>query len=228
MERENDVFAVLQDFSKTNLEFVLVGGYAVSAFRHRFSVDADVVVRKKDLHQFVSTAEARGFEKSIFKTLHHHEAEFFQYKRKGKFPVTVDFMVNGLASRQSDSFWSFDYLYAHSKKMKITGIEKEVSLKVPERELLIALKINAGRETDMRDAVALIETADPQKIIGHFIEGGGNTSENKKVISSEKKILENANFENSFKGVFETKKFDETSMLKLKTVLIEIEEKLSD
>jgi len=43
IDRENQIFEVLQDFDDRGLEFVVVGGYAVSAFQHRFSVDADLI-----------------------------------------------------------------------------------------------------------------------------------------------------------------------------------------
>ena len=45
IKKENNIFKILQKFIDADLEFIIVGGYAVSAFKHRFSVDADIVVK---------------------------------------------------------------------------------------------------------------------------------------------------------------------------------------
>jgi len=57
IERENEIFAVLEGLREKELDFVLVGGYAVSAFSHRFSVDADIVVDEGDLDKFKAFLE---------------------------------------------------------------------------------------------------------------------------------------------------------------------------
>lgn len=46
--RENHIFDVLDAFKKSCFEFIVVGGYAVSAFQHRFSVDADLLTSSHD------------------------------------------------------------------------------------------------------------------------------------------------------------------------------------
>lgn len=43
-DRENQLFAILETFNEHGLEFLVIGGYAVSAYQHRFSVDADLVI----------------------------------------------------------------------------------------------------------------------------------------------------------------------------------------
>jgi len=50
--KENDIFDILQKFLDFKLDFIVVGGYAVSAFKHRFSVDADIVIQSTDLDKF--------------------------------------------------------------------------------------------------------------------------------------------------------------------------------
>ena len=37
VKRENEILETLNDFLDNKLIFILVGGYAVSAFKHRFS-----------------------------------------------------------------------------------------------------------------------------------------------------------------------------------------------
>ena len=46
IERENEIFDILDSFNKAELKYVLIGGYAVSAYMRRFSVDADVCIDK--------------------------------------------------------------------------------------------------------------------------------------------------------------------------------------
>ena len=67
IKKENDIFEILQKFIDTNLEFILVGGYAVSAFKHRFSVDVDIVVKSEDLSDFENILKKQSFKKTITK-----------------------------------------------------------------------------------------------------------------------------------------------------------------
>ena len=59
IERENEIFDILDDFNKAELKYVLIGGYAVSAYMRRFSVDADVCIDKKDLSLFKEILKTR-------------------------------------------------------------------------------------------------------------------------------------------------------------------------
>ena len=47
VKRENEIMLTLNRFVEEELDFVVVGGYAVSGLgAHRFSVDCDVVIPK--------------------------------------------------------------------------------------------------------------------------------------------------------------------------------------
>lgn len=50
INKENKIFETLEELTKNNLEFIMVGGYAVSSYKHRFSIDADIVIQKKILN----------------------------------------------------------------------------------------------------------------------------------------------------------------------------------
>ncbi len=43
INRENQIFDILSKIIGNDIELIIVGGYAVSAFSHRFSVDADII-----------------------------------------------------------------------------------------------------------------------------------------------------------------------------------------
>ena len=68
VERESEVLRTIGAFADAGLEFVVVGGYAVSCLgRHRFSVDLDVVIDRRDLDAFTKILEERGGLSGVLK-----------------------------------------------------------------------------------------------------------------------------------------------------------------
>ena len=207
VKKENLIFAILQEFMKHGLFFVIVGGYAVSAYKHRFSVDADIILKKGDLEKFDEILKKNKFVKSLYKKLEHvYASEYFRYETKEKPAASVDLLVNGIGSRTTNASFSIEQIGKYSKLRKITGIEKEIELIVPEKEILIALKIHAGRLTDFRDIAAMCKNIDIE-LVRNFI----NIGDKKVIINNIKMLLsliEKKEFIDSFKGVFQEKKYD--------------------
>ncbi len=52
LEREQEVMKILNLLLDKELEFIVVGGYAISTYKKRFSIDLDVVVKEEDLENF--------------------------------------------------------------------------------------------------------------------------------------------------------------------------------
>ena len=53
VERENEILNTIKKMVETGLDFVVVGGYAVSGLaRHRYSVDCDIVVFQESFEKF--------------------------------------------------------------------------------------------------------------------------------------------------------------------------------
>ena len=207
VERENLIFEILQEFMRAELRFVLVGGYAVSAYKHRFSVDADLVLKKDDLEKFEELLRYHKLEKTIVKKLDHvYASEFIRYETKQQPPASFDLLINGLGSRTTYASFSLELLEQHSRKRKVIGTEKEVTLLVPDPEVLIALKIHSGRLTDFRDIVALCHNINLE-IVRKLIMVG-NTAVVKQNIQKLLGLLERKEFMDSFKGVFMEKKYD--------------------
>ena len=69
ISKENEIFDIMQKFIDANLEFILMGGYAVSAFKHWFSLDADIIIKSEDLSKFEKILKKEGFRKTIAKEL---------------------------------------------------------------------------------------------------------------------------------------------------------------
>ncbi|MEK6903417.1 MAG: nucleotidyl transferase AbiEii/AbiGii toxin family protein [Nanoarchaeota archaeon] len=207
IERENTIFDILQAFVDAALDFVVVGGYAVSAYKHRFSVDVDVVIEMHEKTNFEDVLKKEGFVKTIVKVLDHlHAPEFMRYEKKNKLPVSVDLLIGGIGSRTTGASFSFDQLKEHSYDIKIIGTEKEVLVQVPKREVLIVLKLHSGRLTDFRDIASLTKNIDLE-IIENLI-WRGKIEIVKENIGKLISLLDKKEFMDSFKGVFMEKKYD--------------------
>ena len=108
VQRENDLFDALQRFVDAKLDFIVIGGYGVSAYQHRFSVDVDMVIQKKDLASFEEALTADAYVKTTHKELDHVYASLFlRYLRKRELPVSVDLLVDGVGVRQTGASFIF-------------------------------------------------------------------------------------------------------------------------
>ena len=61
LEREQEVIKILTLLLDKKLDFVVVGGYAVSTYKKRFSIDLDLVVRQEDMEKFEELLEKEGY-----------------------------------------------------------------------------------------------------------------------------------------------------------------------
>ena len=203
-KRESEILKTLKSMVGAGLDFVVVGGYAVSALaRHRFSVDCDIMISKKKIGDFDNFLGKEGFVKRIEKAGFDeiYGGEFVSYRKEiGRLPVTVDLLVGSLVCRATLASWSFEYVKKYSTVANITGTEASVSCRIPERELLIAFKIHSGRRADVRDVVMLRENADLEKVLSHLRKG--NAEALKDQIKETATALEDRNLVDSLKGVF--------------------------
>ena len=205
IERENEIFDILDSFNKTELNYVLIGGYAISAYMHRFSVDADVCIDKKDLGSFQNILKTKHFALTKGKIPEDAcKGHFESYIKKTKLPVTVDLMIGSVASRQTNASFSFNQLYGNAAAKKITGIEKTIRARIPVKELLIALKIHSARLTDARDIAALCHEINFELVAG-FVNTG-NTKELHHNLNTLEMNFKSDNFKDAFKGVFSIEK----------------------
>src|SRR3989337_635996 len=175
VERENEILRTIRRLREENLDFIVVGGYAVSALaRHRFSVDCDMVVPQERRVRFDEVLKREGFFKHVQKAGFDaaYGGEFISYvKNVDELPVTADLLVGSLVCRATEASWSFDYIMRFSVTATILGYGFSVECRIPERELLIAFKLHSGRRADVRDFVMLGENADRSKVMKHLKRG---------------------------------------------------------
>lgn len=204
IDRENEILKIIKSMKEARLDFVVVGGYAVSGLaRHRFSVDCDIVVPKKKLKGFESILKRERFKKHIERAGFDeiYSGKFVSYKKEvGKLPVTVDLLVESLVCRATKAAWSFKHIKKHSTEANISGTEASVTCRVPEKELLIALKIHSARRADIRDIIMLRENADLTKLLKHLKRGSPEALKDQ--IQRITETLKDERLVNSLKGVF--------------------------
>ena len=204
VERENEILKIIQGLVDADLEFIIVGGYAVSSLaRHRFSVDCDIVIPKEQLNEFEKFLNEQEYKKHIEKSGfdENYAGEFVSYERRVlDLPVTFDLLVNSLVCRATGASWSYEYIQEHSIEVNIPGIEASVRSRIPEKELLIAFKIHSGRRADVRDVIMLVENADAEKVLIHIKRG--DIEELKNQLGKANDALVDKNLSDSLKGVF--------------------------
>ncbi|MBW2982527.1 nucleotidyltransferase family protein [Candidatus Woesearchaeota archaeon] len=217
LEREQEVMRIINLFLDKKLDFVVVGGYAISTYKKRFSIDLDIVVSEDDLKKFEKALEKEGYflhyEKEIA-LLYGENFKRFRKKMKN-LPVDIDLLINGLVCRTTEGTWGIDYIKKHSVKRKLSNSE----FLTPERELLIAMKLHSGRLSDIRDVVALMP-CNIEKLKKHLQKGDAE-----KVKTSIKKqfdFLNKPQFDDSFKGIFGPYAYNEKDVQTAKELIKEI------
>jgi hypothetical protein len=204
IERENEILRLVRRLGEEGLDFVIVGGYAVSALaRHRFSVDRDIVVPREQMTGFERGLESEGFTRHVQRAGFDvvYGGEFVSYvKRVNGLPVTVDLLVGSLVCRATEASWSFEYIRKFSLVATIHGYGLSVECRIPERELLIAFKLHSARRADVRDFVMLRENAERSKVLAHLRRG--DERKLKGQIDVVLKALEDKNLVDSLEGAF--------------------------
>ena len=185
LEREQEVMRTLSLFLDKDLNFIVVGGYAVSTYKKRFSIDLDVVIKEEDLKEFEKILEKEGYSLHYEKEIALLYGENFKrfMKKMNNLPIDIDLLINGLVSRTTDATWGFDYVKRNSVKRKLNNSE----FLTPEKELLIAMKFHSGRLSDIRDIVALMPC---------------NKEKLKQSMKKQSSFLNKPQFDDSFKGIF--------------------------
>jgi len=176
-ERSEALIEVLEDLQESDIEFVLVGGYAVSQFETRFSTDLDLVIAPDEYDDVVAFLEAHHFERQDAlevppeETIYDREIELFERSEDLVHPVGVDVLVNGLGCRQTDAEWSFAYLRDHSTERMISGGSKSTTARTADGEILVAAKLHSARPTDLADVLAAVPEIDLDVVETHLHRG---------------------------------------------------------
>jgi hypothetical protein len=119
-DREQELLTTLDAINNADLPYVLVGGWAVTAFNQRFSTDVDMVVPEEAVEDYESFLRDRDFDRtSEHDTSGIYDGRFIQYSKDIGNPVSIELMVNALRCRQTDADWSYHYLEQHAQPVTV-------------------------------------------------------------------------------------------------------------
>lgn len=79
--------------------------------------------------------------------------------------------MNGLGCRQTEAQWSFDYLYEHSTEQDVSSGMTATTARVINGAVLVAAKLHSGRESDLRDVLAVAEEVELDAVTPHLHRG---------------------------------------------------------
>ena len=125
LEREKEVIRLIGLFIENRFKFIVVGGYAISTYKKRFSIDLDVVIKESDISKFEELLLEEGYSTCYEKEITLLYGENFKRLRKkmNNLPVDVDLLINGLVSRTTDATWSFENIEKNSQKRRLDNLE---------------------------------------------------------------------------------------------------------
>lgn len=225
-EREKECFDFL-NLLKRDMNYVVIGGYAVSSFGFpRFSVDLDIVISEKEASLFMKLIKNKGFILSKTKADLNYSGKFERYKRG---LVSIDLLINAIQSRQTGFSYPFSYIFKNSEIREVSGWNPslKVRIRIPYKEMLIALKVHSMRMADKRDIIMLCyEKPTVDKIVDHL-----KNCPKIKIITNIDELLnvtKNPNLKDSMKGVYSIKdKIYERTIENCINTLEKVKEKLS-
>lgn len=207
--REKEILRILEIIYPYRDNFVVIGGYAVDAYSRlpRYSVDCDVVIPKSELAAFSSIFSREGFSGSL---QYQDQLEGLETRRFRKTidnnPVFIDLLVDGVRCRQTEGVWKFDEIKSASSQGNIIGASSFVNSRVASRELLIAMKLHSGRDSDLKDIAMLIDDLSLEKLVTFTVRG--NSEKLSKQLSAAVQKMETKEFESQLKSFFASKKND--------------------
>jgi hypothetical protein len=201
-ERQDELVDTHRAVRDAGLPYVLVGGWAVSAFQIRFTTDIDTVIPGTALDDYDSLLGDLGYEKQFdVDVSDEYEGRMIQYEKPvGEYAVTFEALVDAIRCRQTDAEWSYRYLHEHGS-IESLEVAEDLAARIPEPALLFAMKLHSGRKADTRDLVVISTRADFDRIERHLHRGDPERLAMR--IQTVIERFEADNFEDSFKGVFQ-------------------------
>lgn len=157
-ERERQVVELLAEWP-TELDGVLIGGYAVAAYgRPRYSEDIDVLASNKSRRDWVRWLEGKRLRKGrtyVGPPEGRYPVEVEVWHRKD---VSLDLMTGGIRDRESHVTIPEAWILQdpQSVRLELLSGRVESPVNVVRLEGLWAMKILAGRPTDLTDLFGIL------------------------------------------------------------------------
>jgi hypothetical protein len=164
--RETEIIRVLKVLSEAMDGFVVLGGYAVNAFgQHRFSNDCDLATNRDNVPMIDTALLNEGYTLERSDVLPPIGVTIRAYRKPvlGE-PVSVELSVNRVVCTRTRGIWSYGFIQANSVDAIVAGARDSTPSRVAGRNLLVAMKLHAGRDNDSGDVVMLSEGIDWKEV----------------------------------------------------------------
>lgn len=161
--REEEIFKTLKELKDMN--FVIIGGYAVNAYTlPRFSVDCDIVVKDDhELKKIEKTLSKIGYQKELLPVEVQYSGSFSRYEKKldENFSVSMDILISKVMDRMTEAIFTAEWVFENSSIRILNGktINEELKLRIIDIDALLVMKIVSCRSTDIRDVFMMIPNA---------------------------------------------------------------------
>lgn len=157
--REKEIFNIIKCLK--NLNFVIIGGYAVNAYvLPRFSVDCDIVIFPDEITEVINLLEKIGFKESQNTENLSYNGKFKRFEKEIQkdFSVSIDILIGEIMDRQTGSIFTADWVFENSKIRTLRGktITEKLNVRIINPEALFVTKLISCRKTDIRDIFLLI------------------------------------------------------------------------
>lgn len=202
LAREAEVIRILKVLSSESNNFAVIGGYAINALTsHRFSVDCDIVVDSEGMKEIAAILDKEGYKASKIEKQPIYGVKMKRFVKPAGFSkVSVEVFPRQVSCRQTNGTWSFEQIMENSARRTSVGLTDSAEAMVPKKELIMAMKIHAGRDTDLRDVTMLSERADWESV-KNFASCGDRGKFKKQIISAIE-IINKPQFISSLKAEF--------------------------
>ncbi len=159
---DTEIIRILEALNGETDDFVVIGGYAVSAYgQHRFSVDCDLATNRNNIPIIDSALLRDGYELWKGRARPPIGVTTREYRKPvGQKYVSVELFVNTVVSRTTRGTWTYKFIRENSVEAIVVGATDSTPSRVANRNLLVAMKLHAGRTQDFRDVVILSEKVD--------------------------------------------------------------------
>ena len=160
--RESEIIRILRVLSEATEGFVVIGGYAVNAFGlHRFSVDCDLATDRDNVPVIDATLLREGYELRRNEVRPPIGVTIREYRKPvGGETASLELLVDTVVNTTTRGTWTYGFIQNNSVEAIIMGATDSTPSRVAQRNLLVAMKLHAGRTEDFGDIVMLSERVD--------------------------------------------------------------------
>ncbi len=155
--RETEIIRILRVLSEATDGFVVIGGYAVNALgQHRFSVDCNLATDRDNVPVIDATLLGEGYTLARSEVRPPIGVTIREYhKSVGGERASVELLVDTVVNTTTRGIWTYGFIQSNSVEAIVKGATDSTPARVARKNLLVAMKLHAGKTQDSEDVVML-------------------------------------------------------------------------